>query len=134
VADRQGRHAGLTLGHAGNQKCGRSWTEQGDLAGHVALLGLVPGAFTLSGAFRPGPRLASAAFAARLFAWGLAAAFVAVRVSQRFELPGVGQRIFSGTWLAWLICAGLKLWGVERLDGEPRRRHVRRLSRRPSAT
>jgi hypothetical protein len=86
-----------------------------ELAGYVIFLGMIPGAFILSGAFRRDPRLARAAFAARLFAWGLVIALlVAVVVFQRLELVGVGQRIFLATWLSWLIFVGLQLRVVER--------------------
>ena len=85
-----------------------------ELAGYVAILGMMPGAFILSGAFRRDPRLARAAVAARLFAWALLAAFVAVVVFQRLELLGVGQRILIGTWLSWLVFVGLQLRLVER--------------------
>ena len=85
-----------------------------ELAGYVVLLGLVPGAFLLSSAFRRDPRLATVAFAARLFAWGLVAAFVVAVVSQGMGLAGVGQRLFLGTWLSWLVFVGLQVRALGR--------------------
>jgi len=84
------------------------------LAGYIAILGMMPGAFILAGAFRRDPRLAGAAVAARLFGWALLAAFVALVVFQRIELLGIGQRVFLVTWLSWLIFVGLQLRLVER--------------------
>ena len=85
-----------------------------ELAGYVLFLGMMPGAYILSGAFRRDPRLAGAAVAARLFGWALLAAFVAAVVFQRLELLGFGQRVFLVTWLSWLIFVGLQLRLVER--------------------
>ncbi|HEX9738349.1 MAG TPA: DUF998 domain-containing protein [Candidatus Limnocylindria bacterium] len=86
-----------------------------ELAGYVMFLGLIPGAFILSGAFRRDPRLGGASFAARLFAWGLVITLVvAIAVFQRLELVGVGQRIFLAAWLSWLMFVGLQLRLVER--------------------
>ena len=85
-------------------------TESGmahELAGYVVLLGLVPAALLLSGAFSRDPRLETVAFASRLFAWGLIATFLVAVVSQGMGLAGVGQRLFLGTWLAWLVFVGL---------------------------
>ena len=80
-----------------------------ELAGYVAVAGLIPAAFLLAGAFRRNAHLAGAAFAARIFSWGLVAAFIVAVLSQRVDLLGVGQRIFLVTWLAWLVFVGLKL-------------------------
>jgi hypothetical protein len=78
------------------------------LAGYVELLGMLPGAFLVSAAFRRDPRLAGAAGAARLFAWALLAAFVVSLVlGQAF--PGIGQRILVVTVWSWLIFVGLHL-------------------------
>jgi hypothetical protein len=85
-----------------------------ELAGYVVLLGLVPGAFLVSSAFRRDARLATVAFAARLFAWGLVAAFVVAVVSQGMGLAGVGQRLFLGTWLSWLVFVGLQVRALGR--------------------
>jgi hypothetical protein len=86
-----------------------------ELAGYVLFLGMIPGAFILSGAFRRDTGLVGASFAARLFAWGLVITLVlAVVVFQRLELVGVGQRIFLATWLSWLIFIGLQLRLAER--------------------
>lgn len=86
-----------------------------ELAGYVVFLGMIPGAFILSGAFRRDPRMLRAGFVARLFAWGLVIAFVlSVVVFQRLELVGAGQRIFLVAWLSWLIFIGLQLRVVER--------------------
>jgi hypothetical protein len=80
-----------------------------ELAGYVAVLGLIPAAFLLAGAFHRNAHLAGAEFAARIFSWALVAAFIVAVLSQRFDLLGVGQRIFLITWLAWLVFVGLKL-------------------------
>ena len=89
-----------------------------ELAGYVVLLGLVLGAFLLSSAFCRDRRLSTVAPASRRFAWGLVAAFVVAVVSQGVGLAGVGQRLFLGTWLWWLVFVGL---------------HVRELGRRTIA-
>ena len=87
-----------------------------ELAGYVMFLGLIPGAFILSGAFRRDPRLVGASFAARLFAWGLVISLVlAIAVFQRVELVGVGQRIFLVAWQSWLVFVALQLWMAGRL-------------------
>jgi hypothetical protein len=80
-----------------------------ELAGYVAILGLFPAAFLIAGAFRRDPALAGAALAARQFAVGLVVAFVLAVFSQGLELLGVGQRLFLGTWLAWLVFVGVQL-------------------------
>jgi hypothetical protein len=85
------------------------------LAGYVELLGMLPGGFVLSAAFRRDPRLADAASAARLFAWALLGAFVVILVLQGLALPGLGQRIFVVTFWSWLIFIGLHLRFVERI-------------------
>jgi len=88
-----------------------------ELAGYVMFLGLIPGAFILSGAFRRDPLLVRATFAARLFAWGLVITFVlAIMVFQRLELVGVGQRVFLVTWLSWLVFVALELRMAGRLS------------------
>jgi hypothetical protein len=87
-----------------------------ELAGYVMFLGLIPGAFILSGAFRRDPRLVGASFAARLFAWGLVITLVlAIAVFQRVELVGVGQRVFLVAWQSWLVFVALQLWMAGRL-------------------
>ena len=87
-----------------------------ELAGYVVFLGMIPGAFALSGAFRRDPRLARAAFAARLFAWGLVIALVLAVAFQRLEMVGFGQRLFLAVWLSWLIFVGLQLRTAGRLS------------------
>ena len=83
-----------------------------ELAGYVAILGLLPGAFIVSGAFRRDPRLAGATGGARLFAWAILASFAGVIGTQSLDLIGVGQRIFIGSWLAWLFYVGIVLSGI----------------------
>lgn len=83
-----------------------------ELAGYVVVLGLIPAGFVLSGAFRREARLASAAGPALLLAWLLVLNFGIAIASQSLDLTGVGQRVFLGSWVAWLIFVGLRLRGV----------------------
>jgi Protein of unknown function (DUF998) len=83
-----------------------------ELAGYIAILGLLPGAFVVSGAFRRDPRLVGVAGGARLLAWAILATFAGVIAAQSLDLVGIGQRLFIGTWLAWLIYVSLVLSGL----------------------
>lgn len=84
-----------------------------ELAGYVAILGLLVGGFSLAASLgRAGSdRLASVA---RRYAWIVVVAIVATIVLQRMDLAGLGQRIFLAGALSWLVWIGVVAADVRR--------------------
>ena len=77
-----------------------------ELAGYIAILGLLPGSILAATALGH-----SGDPAAARWGWFLAAAaiigFLAVMVAQRLDAVGVGQRIFLAAALAWFAWVGV---------------------------
>lgn len=76
-----------------------------ELAGYLAIVGMIPGAFLVASAIARDPSSAGSRTTARLLAVGVLAGFLLVIAAQRIDLPGLGQRLFlvaALSWLAWL--------------------------------
>jgi hypothetical protein len=84
-----------------------------ELAGYVAILGLLVGGFSLPAALGRAGR-DRLAVAARRYAWVVVGAVVGTIVLQRLNLVGLGQRIFLAGALSWLAWIGVQAggWGV----------------------
>lgn len=83
-----------------------------ELAGYVAILGLVAGSFVVPAAFRRDPQMANGMATLDLFRWGLLAGLVGVVLAQRLGSIGLGQRAFLAAALSWLVVVGVQLAGV----------------------
>lgn len=83
-----------------------------ELAGYVAILGLVAGSFVVPAAFRRDPDMANGTATLSLFRWGLLAGLVGVVLAQRLGSTGLGQRAFLAVALSWLIVVGVQLAGA----------------------
>lgn len=84
-----------------------------ELAGYVAILGLLVGGFSLAAALE---RAGSARLAAvaRRYAWIVVVAIITTIALQRLDLAGLGQRIFLAGGLSWLVWVGVVAAGVRR--------------------
>ena len=83
-----------------------------ELAGYVAILGLVAGSFVVTTAFRRDPEMANGTATLSLYRWGLLAGLVGVVIAQRLGGTGLGQRAFLAAALSWLIVVGVQLAGA----------------------
>jgi Protein of unknown function (DUF998) len=79
-----------------------------ELAGYVAILGLIVGGFSIAAALGRAGRPALAA-TGRRYVWIVVAAVIATIVLQRLDLVGLGQRIFLAVAFSWLVWVGIQL-------------------------
>jgi len=89
-----------------------------ELAGYVAILGLLVGGFGLAAALGRADRDRLAGVAWR-YAGIVVVAVVATIVLQRLDLVGLGQRIFLAVALSWLVWVGMQAGGRTE-QAEPR--------------
>lgn len=84
-----------------------------ELAGYVAILGLIVGGFSIAAALKRAGRPTPAA-TGRRYAWIVVAAVVATIVLQRLDWAGLGQRIFLAVAFSWLVWVGIQVgqWGA----------------------
>ena len=85
-----------------------------ELVGYVAVFGLIAAALAIPAAFRRNTTISEHAAALRLYGWILVAAFIGSVLAQPLGVPGLGQRVFLGVSLSWLVFVGIALSGVSR--------------------
>ena len=81
-----------------------------ELAGYVAVLGLIAAAFVLSATIRRERQRSSGRWSAfRLYRWALPASVAALVIARPLGGSGLGQRAFLALALSWLIYVGIEL-------------------------
>jgi hypothetical protein len=98
----------------GDRSAGTVSGQLHELVGYVAILGLVAGGFLVAAALRRDARTSGNGIA---WAWACAIvlAVVLTILARGLEMVGIGQRIFLGVSLSWLVWLGLEL---ARLGGQ----------------
>jgi uncharacterized membrane protein len=106
-----------------------------ELAGYVAIVGLVAGSFVIPAAFRRDPQMANGTSTLEMFKWGLLAGLIGVLLARQLGSIGLGQRVFLAAALSWLVVVGVQLAGVgseatqavlREMDARSRRKRSRR--------
>jgi uncharacterized membrane protein len=106
-----------------------------ELAGYVAIIGIVAGSFVIPAAFRRDAQMANGTSILEMFKWGLLAGLAGVLLARQLGRIGLGQRAFLAAALSWLVVVGVQLGGVgsdatqavlREMDASSRRKRSRR--------